>query len=379
MNFKEYKASLVFRKYNNSKILIRFIEYKIKNFFLAILAKLNIFKFNTKKIIDLGSFKDNSYINYFLFSLKDEYSFTYNNDEHAKKLLRRIGFFNFFKLTTSNSFFKSKKKIKISMYPNEENDKIQIDTNYFNYFYNTENNKTNHIVMPYFMYPRIYNSFYKKINILKKPNFNLRVYFSGSVNEEGYRNFYWKQEPEKFPDRIKIINLIKKEFESEIYFINSKKDLKSSAFLKKKIIFCLHENVIKKTTYKLNFKENFNLLSLSCFNLNCPGVVMPLCHHLIEGIKVGSVPITNCNNFILPNLNNENSLIYSNLDELINKIQEALNMKEDEIIFKRSKVQEFYKLNLSPESFKKNFNKIAFDSKSKIICCDDHRSVEGMI
>ena len=379
MNFKEYKASLIFRKYSNSKILIRFIEYKIKNFFLAILAKLNIFKFNSKKIIDLGSFRDSSYINYFLFSLKDEYSFTYNNDEHAKKLLRRIGFFNFFKFTTANLFFKNKKKIKVNMYPNEENDKILIDTNYFNYFYDTKNNKTNHIVMPYFMYPRIYNSFYKKINIIKKPNFNIRVYFSGSINEDGYSNFYWKKEPERFPDRIKIINLIKKEFESEIYFINSKEDLKSSAFLKKKIIFCLHENVIKKTTYKLNFRENLNLLSLSCFNLNCPGVVMPLCHHLIEGIKVGSIPITSCNNLIFPNLNNENSLIYSNLDELKNKIHEALNMKEDEIIFKRSKVQEFYKLNLSPESFKKNFNKIAFDSKSKIICCDDHRSVEGIV
>ena len=106
---------------------------------------------------------------------------------------------------------------------------------------------------------------------------------------------------------------------------------------------------------------------------------MPLSHHLIEGIKVGSIPITSCNNLIFPNLNNENSLIYSNLDELKNKIHEALNMKEDEIIFKRSKVQDFYKLNLSPESFKKNFNKIAFDSKSKIICCDDHGSVKEMI
>ena len=64
--------------------------------------------------------------------------------------------------------------------------------------------------MPYFMYPRIYNSFYKKINILKKPNFNIRVYFSGSVNVDGYNNFYWKKEPENFPNRIKIINLIKK-------------------------------------------------------------------------------------------------------------------------------------------------------------------------
>ncbi len=379
MNFKEFKESLKYRKYNNWKIITRFIEYKIKNFFLALLAKLNIFKFDSKKIVDLGSFKDSSYINFFLFSLKDEYSFTYNNDEHAKKLLRRIGFFNFFKFTTANSFFKNTKKIKINMNSNKGNNKILIDTNYFNYFYDAKNNETNDIVMPYFMYPRIYNSFYKKINILKKPNFNIRVYFSGSVNVEGYSKFYWKKEPEKFPDRIKIINFIKKEFESEICFINSKEDLKSSEFLKKKIIFCLHENVIKKTTYKLNFKENLNLLSLSCFNLNCPGVVMPLSHHLIEGIKVGSIPITSCNNLIFPNLNDENSLIYSNLEELKNKIHEALNMKEDEIIFKRSKVQEFYKLNLSPESFRKNFNKIAFNNKSKIICCDDHGSVEGMI
>ena len=74
MNFKKFKASLTFRKYNNSKIILRYVEYKIKNFFLDLLVKLNIFKFNSRKIIDLGSFRDNSYINYFLFSLKDEYS-----------------------------------------------------------------------------------------------------------------------------------------------------------------------------------------------------------------------------------------------------------------------------------------------------------------
>ena len=76
---------------------------------------------------------------------------------------------------------------------------------------------------------------------------------------------------------------------------------------------------------------------------------------------------------------NENSLIYSNLDELKNKMYEALYMKEDEIIFKRSQVQEFYRLNLSPESFKNNFNKIEFNNKSRIICCDDHGSTKGMI
>ena len=378
MNFKKFKASLTFRKYNNSKIILRFIEYKIKNFFLSLIVKLNIFKFNSKKNIDLGSFKDNSYINFLLFSLKDEYHFTYTNNENAKKLLRRIGFLNFFKFTTANSFYKNKKKIKLNMNSDQNCEEISIDTNYYKYFYNNSNFEKNEIVMPYFMYPRIYNSFYKKINILNKPDFNIRIYFSGSINEEGYGNFNWKKEPEKFQNRIKIIDFIKKEFKSDIYFINSKNDLKNFKFFKKKIIFCLHENVMKKTSYKLNFKENLDLLGQSCFNLNCPGVVMPLSHHLIEGIKVGSIPITNCNKLIIPNLTNENSLIYSNLDELKDKIHEAFNMKEDEIIFRRSKVQEFYKLNLSPDSFKQNFKRITALNKSKIICCDDHRSIEGM-
>ena len=380
MNFKEFKESLKYRKYNNWKIAIRFIEFKLKNFFLDILVYLNVFNFNSKEIIDLGSFKDNSYINFFLYSLKDQYNFTYKNDKNAKKLLRRIGFFNFFKYTFSNSSKNNDSKIKINMNSKLEDNEISIDTNYFQFFYNKNNLKdTNNIIMPYFMYPRIYNSFYKKINTSKEPNLNLRIFFSGSIVEEGYSNFYWKKEPEKFPNRIKIIKSILKEFKSEIYLINSKKDLKSSDFSKKKIILCLHDKVMKKTSYKLNFNDNLNLLSQSCFNLNCPGVVMPLCHHLIEGIKVGSIPITNCEKFLIPNLNNENSLIYSNLDQLKDKIHEALVMKDDQIILMRSNLQKYYKSNLSPESFKENFKKVLSEEKNKIICCDDHRSIEGMI
>ena len=73
------------------------------------------------------------------------------------------------------------------------------------------------------------------------------------------------------------------------------------------------------------------------------------------------------------------SLNYSNLDELIEKFYEALNMENDRIVYMRSKVQNYYKANLSPEIFKQNFKKTILDKKNKIICCDDHRSVEGML
>ncbi len=381
MNYKEFKESLKFRKYSNWKIVTRFIEYKLKNLFILIIVGLNRYKKNSKQIIDLGSFQDNSYINFFLYSLKDEFSFAYKNDRNVIKLFRKIGFFNFFKHTLPNSHIVEKSIIKLNMGSTETKEsKLSIDTNYFKYFYNKENlSNRDSLIMPYFMYPRIYNSFYKKINIIKKPNFNLRIFFSGSVVQEGYSNFIWKKEPEKFPNRIKIVTHILKEFKNEILLINSSKDLKNSQFNKKRIIFCLHDKIIKKTSYKLNFKENFYLLSQSCFNLSCPGVVMPLCHHLIEGIKVGSIPITNCEKFLNPNLSEEISLQYSNLDELTQKFHEALIMKDDKIVNMRSKVQEYYKNNLSPESFKKNFKKNISGEKNKIICCDDHGSVKGMI
>ena len=380
MNFKEFKESLKFRKYNYWKIIIRFIEYKIKNFLIDLLIHFNKFKKTSKEIVDLGSYSDNSYINFLLYSLKDEYIFAYKNDKNTKKLFRRIGFYNFFKHTIPNSNIKDKITTKINTNPifQRENE-IIIDTNYFDYFYKNLSVNQNSIVMPYFMYPRIYNSFYKKINILKKPDLNIRIFFSGSVVNEGYKNFKWKKEPEKFPNRLQIIEKILSEFKNDIFLIRSKKDLKHVNSCNKKIIFCLHDKMMKKTSYILNFNDNFNLLSKSCFNLNCPGVVMPLCHHLIEGMKVGSIPITNCEKFLNPNLSSDNSLQYSDLNQIVDKINEALMMDEDKIMKMRTNVLNYYKENLSPYIFKKNFKKIKENKKNKIICCDDHRSIDGYV
>ena len=86
MNFKEYKKSLKYRKYKNWKIIIRFIEYKVKDLLIDLIIKLNIFKSKAKPLIDLGSYSDNRFINFFIFSLKNEYHFTYEKDQNAKKL-----------------------------------------------------------------------------------------------------------------------------------------------------------------------------------------------------------------------------------------------------------------------------------------------------
>ena len=379
MNFKKFEESLKYKKYNKLKIFIRFIEYKLKNFGIDLIIKFNLFKIKSKPMIDLGSFKDNRFINFLLYSLKNDFILVYKKDENTKKLFKRIGLVNFFKHTLPNNQKQEKIKFKFSINKRIcETNEVNFDVNYFKYIYNKKNTSLEkNLIMPYYMYPRIYNSFYEKIKIRMQPDFNLRVFFSGSVVEDGYKSFNWHKSPEKFPNRIQIINKILNEFKHEIFVIRNKSDLNSIEISKKKIIFCLHNKMIKKTSYILNFKKNFDFLSRSCFNLSCPGVVMPLCHHLVEGIKVGSIPITNCEELLYPNLNHEVSLQYSNLDNLIEKIDEALNMKDDEILFMRNKVLNFYKLHLSPETFLEKFQKLLLQNKKEIICCDDHGSVHA--
>ena len=106
---------------------------------------------------------------------------------------------------------------------------------------------------------------------------------------------------------------------------------------------------------------------------------MPLCHHLIEGMKVGSIPITNCEKLVSPNLDLNMSLHYSNIDELNNQVKKALDMKEEEIIYMREKVFDYYEKYLSPKNFKLKFIQALDEKNKEIICCDDHRSVEKMI
>ena len=45
----------------------------------------------------------------------------------------------------------------------------------------------------------------------------IEIFFSGSVVEDGYKSFNWQKSPEKFPNRIQIINKILNEFKNEIF------------------------------------------------------------------------------------------------------------------------------------------------------------------
>ena len=135
MNFKEYKQTLTYKNYSNVKIFFRYIEYLIKDIFTNLILKLNFFVHKPKRCIDLGTFKDNRFINYIIYALKDDFIFLYKSDKNTKKLFHRIGFLNFFRYTGPNIKFNNQKKLSFFDHINEKDpDVISLNTNYFKYF-----------------------------------------------------------------------------------------------------------------------------------------------------------------------------------------------------------------------------------------------------
>ena len=374
MKFKDFKNTLNYKKYSDIQKYAKYFEYLTKQFLYKILISFNLKK-KSNNYICLQNYNDNRFINFLFYSLKKEFFFLYSEEnKQTVSFIKKIGLLNFFKYTCDEKKIKNKKNIiYIDMKDNSQ--KISINTDYFKNI--KKNLINNYLVMPYYIYPKIYNSYYSKIKHIEKPK--LKIFFSGSIYSKVYSNFLWnyKNHDSKFLNRVKIINELIKEFKSQIFFITNKNDLKSSEIFNKKIIFCLHDKMVSKNNYILDFKKNFLLMSQSAFNLNCPGAVMPLCHHFIEGIKVGSIPITPYRDFIIPELDKSLTLEYYNKPSLLDSFYNALKMKDDEIMDKREKLKIFYNEELSPESFKIKFLKnLNSPNKKNVLVCNDHESVQ---
>jgi len=378
MKFKEFKNTLRFKDYSNFKIFTRYLEFKIKNFFYNFFILLNYTKHN-KQYLNLEDYHDTRFINFLFFSLKKNFHFTYKKNKNTILFIKKIGLKNFIKHTCNiDKIKKNNNIINLKFNSSPQANEISFNTNYFNLV--NKKNTEDQFFMPYYMYPEIYNSYYNKINIDNNiPKF--KIFFSGGIYEPVYSKYKWidNENNKKHLNRIEIINIILKEFNKEIFLVKNKNDLKTNKIFKKKIILCLHDRMTSKKKYILNFKENYNMLSLSAYNLNCPGVVMPICHHLVEGIKFGSIPITQSNNFLYPKIPKKLCVEYYDKNSLITGFNKALNVHDDDIKTLRQDLKLFYKQYLSPESFRNNFIKNLKKNKfQEIIACNDHESVKRL-
>ena len=111
----------------------------------------------------------------------------------------------------------------------------------------------------------------------------------------------------------------------------------------------------RKFSKILSMDEHIEFIASSNFFLTCPGTAMPICHHIVESMFVGTVPITLYGNLLFPKLNSNNSLMFDNYSDLYESIKRALTINDEDFIQMKKEVLSYYDKHLSPSSFLNNF------------------------
>ena len=276
-----------------------------------------------------------------------------NGDRYLALILQEKDFLSIRKMRPSEKFV-------------EINDH-QFNENYFkNYFADNNTEEAFHVPMsfhPYMYHNDLWNYIYeekKRINsILCYGNFDTSAYLQ--IDDTGF----------KVASRTAIKNSLaqKQNFVS----IANKQHLEDliGAREEEKIIF------VEKTRYALQMHEIFDTVSNFWFHLCCPGVVMPLCHNVVEAMYSGAIPIIEHEyaKVMYPNLiHMENAIIFSGIDGLKETIENIVfSLSEQQKETMSENVKKYYHKNLSPEAVVQNVNK---NLGARLIYINaEHRSV----
>ena len=98
------------------------------------------------------------------------------------------------------------------------------------------------------------------------------------------------------------------------------------------------------------------IISQSNFFVCMPGVNVPISHHMIECMLVGTVPITSSYKYFHPELNNENSIGFFSQKDLIESIRTAVEMNNEHYGVLQKNIIAYYDQHVSTESFLSKFN-----------------------
>ncbi len=193
--------------------------------------------------------------------------------------------------------------------------------------------------IPYDLHPFHYKLGYDK-NIPQWRNLkkNLRIFFGGNTTVGYYDNPNLKRY--KQLTRREAIEVILKEV-PEARIVQNVNNFCQELAKTEKINECL----LLKTneTPAASYAQWMEILAKTEFFLCLSGTDLPICHNTIEAMSLGVIPILGYQDWFYPSLEHmKNAVIYSNKDDLVEKIKEVLNLPEEKIRDMRRNVLEYY-------------------------------------
>ena len=202
------------------------------------------------------------------------------------------------------------------------------------------------IVMPYPMHPsHSSTALDQHLAILRSSKKNVGVFFSGDT--KGYVRNRVRYPKPKLP-RLQIVNAILDGMGENVLHIE---DL--SVLENKNDSSCIQKCVIVDTNKVwVDDKHWLEIIARANFFLSPPGMVMPMCHNIVEAMAVGAIPITNYPEWFDPPLTHmKNCIVFDEKDDLLEKTKIALNMDQMQIEWMRNNTIAYYQNHLNPETF----------------------------
>lgn len=204
---------------------------------------------------------------------------------------------------------------------------------------------SNPIIMPFPMHPMQSALRPEDLQALRGRVRRMRIFFSGdTVNYHRVRVPYPKP---KLP-RQKIVDAIKARLGEPLQLVDSASELAEllqGPYADRCVLTASSE-------VRIEFADWLPTLASADFFLSPPGIIMPMCHNIIEAMAVGTIPITNYPEWMDPPLQHmQNCIAFEDEDDLIGSLRQALAMPPDEIGRLRTNVLDYYQTHLRPETF----------------------------
>ncbi len=202
------------------------------------------------------------------------------------------------------------------------------------------------IIMPYAVHPmHAMRVIGESLKLLRASSRKIRVLFAGDL--EGYKR-RWIRFPYEKLSRVDVISALKARLGESLRLANTSQDLHEildSTYTRQ---FVLVDN----DGARIEWSQWVDIIAQADFFLCPPGIVMPMCHNIVEAMAVGTIPITSYPEWFTPKLEHmKNCIVFDDENHLIEKVELALQMSESELNMIRENAMKYHELHLRPETF----------------------------
>jgi glycosyltransferase involved in cell wall biosynthesis len=204
---------------------------------------------------------------------------------------------------------------------------------------------SNPIIMPFPMHPLHSGTRLDQLEKHRASRRTIRIFFSGDTQD--YRRSWVRYPKPKLP-RLQIVDTIKERMGADLLVVHDSaalREVQDAAYTRKVVITASSE-------VRIEFQDWLATLAGADFFLSPPGIIMPMCHNIIEAMAVGTIPITNYPEWLDPPLKHlDNCVVFDDDNDLIAKLKLALEMDPSEIARIRTNVLNYYEAYLRPATF----------------------------